>query len=74
MDYKKIRAKIDSDTRTPKELFTSMCERMKVMSGNTISDHEAACAVRRLIGLCETILQIPEASRTIPIETSDNAE
>lgn len=74
MDYKKIRAMMDSDTRTPNELFVSLCGRMKALSGDTISDDEAARAVRRLIGLCETIMRIPEANRSIPVETSDNAE
>ena len=74
MDYKEIRAMMDSDTRTPNELFISLCARMKALSGDTISDEEAARAVRRLIGLCETIMQIPEGKRSIPIETSENAE
>ena len=74
MDYEKIRAMMDSDTRSAKELFDSLCGRVKAMYGGTISDEEATRAVRRLIGLCEVIMQIPEANRTIPVETSDNAE
>jgi len=74
MDYKEIRAMMDKETRTANELFVSLCARMKTLSGDTISDNEAARAVRRLIGLCETIMRIPEAKRSIPIETSENAE
>jgi len=53
--YKEIRALIDSDTRTPEELFASLCDRVRQQSINNgspvPSDNEVEAGVRRLIGL-----------------------
>ena len=65
---------LKTDTRTPSELFEALREEMKEMSGHTISEEEATRAARNLIGFCETLMRIPSANRSIPVETSDYAE
>jgi hypothetical protein len=57
-----VRALMKNDMRTPEELFASLCDRLRqqaIENGDPYSsDNEVEQAVRRLIGLCETIMGI----------------
>ncbi len=74
MNYEEIAEFIKNDKRTPSEIFESLRQRMKELSGFTISEEEATRAVRNLIGLCETIMRIPMDERSNQLEPSDYAE
>jgi hypothetical protein len=57
MNRDELLARIKSDTRTKEQLFDFLVQRMKTLSPTEITDGEAAQAVHRLIGFCQSIIK-----------------
>ena len=59
-EVKRVMEFVNSDTRSPEEIFSSIRDRIQFMSGDKLSDQEASDATRNLIGFCETIMGLNE--------------